>query len=554
MSQVFKKSIVRYLDADGRQVPKGTPDARHIKAKSTKWYGRVPGTPKPVPLSANKVVAQQMLAALINKDSLEKVHGPDPFAQHRERPLSEHMADYDSYLLAKGDGKQHVHDTLSRVRRIIEGCSFTFIADISLSAVQDFLARLATERPAMPSIDPAKEWYAKDELAAALGVEPHCIGPLVRRWDLPAEGQSRRRRFPRQTALALRERLSQPISPATLNHYVRAVRGFTRWLVKDRRTGDDALIGLCGVNADADIRRARRPLSPVELQRVLAVALDSDRTFRGLTGRDRHHLYLAACVTGYRAGELAVLAPVDFALDAEPATITLAAEHTKNGKAAVQPVPADAADALLDYLDGKPASAPVWPGTWHEDAAEMLRLDLSAAGVEYIAKGANGPEYRDFHSLRHAYVAMLDRAGCTLKEAMQLARHSDPKLTLARYGKAQLHDLAGKVELLPDLLNGTPLEANVHKLRATGTDGAAAQALPFSCSPVAQRTDMVGDSLTTIENTSMESSEGENKQKPPATQGVERDCERMITDDRSAPCRTRTYNPLIKSQLLCQLS
>jgi len=23
---------------------------------------------------------------------------------------------------------------------------------------------------------------------------------------------------------------------------------------------------------------------------------------------------------------------------------------------------------------------------------------------------------------------------------------------------------------------------------------------------------------------------------------------------RSAPCRTRTYNPLIKSQLLCQLS
>ena len=31
---------------------------------------------------------------------------------------------------------------------------------------------------------------------------------------------------------------------------------------------------------------------------------------------------------------------------------------------------------------------------------------------------------------------------------MQLARHSDPKLTMARYGRAQLHDLAGAVERL----------------------------------------------------------------------------------------------------------
>lgn len=51
---------------------------------------------------------------------------------------------------------------------------------------------------------------------------------------------------------------------------------------------------------------------------------------------------------------------------------------------------------------------------------------------------------------------------------MQLARHSDPKLTMARYGRAQLHDLAGAVEGLPNLLPATGPAGGV--LAATGTD------------------------------------------------------------------------------------
>ena len=34
MSRVFKKSIVRYLNRDGKQVPKGTPGAKKVKEKS----------------------------------------------------------------------------------------------------------------------------------------------------------------------------------------------------------------------------------------------------------------------------------------------------------------------------------------------------------------------------------------------------------------------------------------------------------------------------------------------------------------------------------------
>jgi hypothetical protein len=98
---------------------------------------------------------------------------------------------------------------------------------------------------------------------------------------------------------------------------------------------------------------------------------------------------------------------------------------------------------------------------------------------------------------------MLDKSGATLKEAMQLARHSDPKLTMARYGRAQIHDLAGKVEQLPSLQNGTPSETNAQRLRATGTDGPIAEAEAFSCSPVAQTSATERDSLIAVEHPSM---------------------------------------------------
>src|SRR5262249_17816944 len=151
-----------------------------------------------------------------------------------------------------------------------------------------------------------------------------------------------------------------------------------------------------------------------------------------------------------------------------PPAVALSAANAKNGRAAVQPLPPDVAGLLRDYLRDKPAGRPVWPGTWYADgdAAEMLRIDLEAAGVPYAVEGPDGPLYADFHALRHSYIALLDRSGATLKEAMQLARHSDPKLTMAVYGRAQLHDLGEAVHRLPPLLIGPEEQA----LQATGTD------------------------------------------------------------------------------------
>jgi hypothetical protein len=82
--------------------------------------------------------------------------------------------------------------------------------------------------------------------------------------------------------------------------------------------------------------------------------------------------------------------------------VTLPARFAKNRRTKMQPLPANVAAALRDYLTGNPADAPVWGGTWARDhrGADMLRIDLDAAGIPYAVDGPDGPEYADFHSLR----------------------------------------------------------------------------------------------------------------------------------------------------------
>ena len=97
----------------------------------------------------------------------------------------------------------------------------------------------------------------------------------------------------------------------TNNHYVRAVRGFFRWMVRAKRIGANPLDALSLMNAQVDVRRARRELTADELRTLFTATRASGRAFRGLTGEDRYHLYLVAATTGFRASALASLMPGD---------------------------------------------------------------------------------------------------------------------------------------------------------------------------------------------------------------------------------------------------
>src|SRR4051794_41163548 len=145
-------------------------DGTRIQLLSKKWYGEyrdADGVLQCVPLSTDKTAAQQMLAELVRKAELSRAGVRDPFEAHRKQPLAEHLADFESYLVAKGDGRKHARDTAARLRRIAGECGFAFIDDISLAPVQEFLARLRAQGRDLPPLDPGKEWYTKTELAAA---------------------------------------------------------------------------------------------------------------------------------------------------------------------------------------------------------------------------------------------------------------------------------------------------------------------------------------------------------------------------------------------------
>ncbi len=134
----------------------------------------------------------------------------------------------------------------------------------------------------------------------------------------------------------------------------------------------------------------------------------------------------------------------------------------------------DLAELLGGWLAHKPQDAPPWPGRWHEKAARMIRANLRLARARWIVATPDRQERRerwqsdtlavvddsgivvDFHALRATYVTLLVKAGGSVKAAQELARHSDPKLTMNTYAKLGVHDLAGASDSLPGLKDDRP--------------------------------------------------------------------------------------------------
>ena len=418
---------------------------------------------------ADLKATEQLAAETERKASRIRSGYADPAEEHALRPLVDHLKDYEAALEAKGNVPAHNRATIAKVAAMQTACGFAFVADVDPGKVSVWFAEL--RRPGrIPPIPPG-DTIASSDVATMLGMTADAVRRFVARHRLPIVCQGPTRKLPRATVEAIAERSARGNGPATMNRYITAIRGFFRWLVKVKRIGSDPLDSLGMVNAAADIRHASRELTAGELQRLLVGTRASKKAFRGLTGEDRYHLYLLAAGTGFRANSLANLTPANF--DWADATVTLAARFNKSRKTKAQPLPTDAADALRGYLAGKSANAPVWAGTWSSGCtgAEMLRRDLEAANIAYAVDGPDGPEYADFHVLRHTYLTLLGRNGVDLRTAQELAGHSTPLLT-ARYSHRQLHDLAGAVNKLPRLVPPMPIPVEI-PLRMTGTDGAS---------------------------------------------------------------------------------
>ena len=386
------------------------------------------GEPKEVnSKTPDRDTAQQLANHLENEAMKRRTGQIDPmlerFAQQARRPIAEHVAEFRASLEAKDNTPKHVETTDQRVRFIVEKCGATHIKHLMASAVQQAVKGI---RDAGRSLE-------------------------------------------------------------TCNSYLRAIKSFTRWLWRDKRTADDALATLESYNAATDPRHPRRDLTPGELVYLLPFVEGHTKPAHNLAGPDRAMVYRLALGTGFRANELRSLMPESFDLDADPPTVTVAAAYSKRRRNDVQPIRADLADLLRPWLVERPRGKRLFLRL-PRYTARMLKKDLAAARKKWIDDAKTDDEkerreksdflryqdsdgrFADFHSTRHTYVSGIVAGGASVKEAQELARHSDPRLTIGRYSHARLHDLTGALEALPDLQPKAPA-TDRQALRATGTEG-----------------------------------------------------------------------------------
>jgi integrase len=395
MAYLVRPWTYRYI-LDDKRVPKGTPGAKRVKERARKWYGAgIAGLPKgkKVPLARDKRAALQMLADLEKRIERGEVGLQDSTTEAREIALEDHLQDFEKSLRNKPrpTGEEQIKLVMARIRSVFSGCAFKYPGDIRTEPILEYVAQ--------------------------------------------------RRRLPKEEG---------GISTQTANFYVSAVKQFCRWMCsrKVKRMTDNPLEEIDYGDVSLDRQHERRDLKPSEMLRLFEAAKASSKRFKGIAGSDRYMIYYTACGTGFRSAEIGTLTPESFNLDVIPLVAMLSGRRTKNRKFVTQPLPSGLASELREYLKAKCPGEKVWPGLWCVRAADMLKIDLEAAGIPYVVPGPGGPLHADFHALRHTYVTMIQE-NATPKTAQELARHIDPRLTIGRYSHSDITKMAATVNQIP---------------------------------------------------------------------------------------------------------
>src|SRR5262249_6793799 len=116
---------------------------RKTKRKSRRWHVRyyTPDGERHRVMGYRDRKATEALATELEKGGARLAEGMvDAFEEHRKRPIAEHLQDFQRYLIAKGNTQKHARLTCNRVQAILVGCRFIRTADLSASAVVEWLA------------------------------------------------------------------------------------------------------------------------------------------------------------------------------------------------------------------------------------------------------------------------------------------------------------------------------------------------------------------------------------------------------------------------------
>jgi integrase len=370
-----KNVVIRYLDANGKRVPKGTPGAVKTREESRDFYVTLThpdGTRKP-----HNLRTPNYDEAISNQRKLERQIADEaagivtPEQSHARVNILKHRDDWLSALEAEGARPEYLMQLRTRTGELIRLAGWKSLAAVTADSCLKALAKV--------------------------------------------------QKLPHYSCLDKSGR-----SIKTRNYYLLHMKQFTRWLVDEERLYRDPIRRLKRIDPGRDIRRVRRIPTDDEVARLMAAAQSGRRRMK-TTGPERALLYAVAMFTGLRASECRHLGWPNF--DLEDGVVTLSGAFTKNKKEAVIDLPAELVDRLKDW---KARGGRFWSHMNKDTPGKCLRYDLEQAGVAYKKDG----KVLDFHSLRHWIVTQF-AADPTVhpNTAKELARHSSIDLTMNVYAK-----------------------------------------------------------------------------------------------------------------------
>jgi len=286
------------------------------------------------------------------------------------------------------------------------------------------------------------------------------------------------------------------LKPITRQHHRRAVYAFLKWASSERLIPSVNLGELRAIR-NAKTERERAALTIDEQRQLLEIAGAGEpfierarggETRNEVDGQTRALVYRLVMETGLRSAEVRALTAADFNLRATVPTVRLHQRHEKNRKGTTFRIRPDTAVMLRGHLSRKAPASAAFHLPDGANMARMLRADLKAARAAWIAQAGQDFDERqrreksdtladkrhdgavlDFHALRVTFITNLARAGVPMAKAVRLARHSDPKLTMAIYTKLGETDDAEALNMLPDYSTD---DDGLDALQATGTTDA----------------------------------------------------------------------------------
>ena len=234
---------------------------------------------------------------------------------------------------------------------------------------------------------------------------------------------------------------------AHVNKFLMKLKSFVHWCVPDRLPFNPLRKLKKANERKALKRRAKRPLTPQEVLRLLQ-SVPSCRRLK----------YAVAIYAGLRRNEAAKLTWGDLKLNAVIPHILLRAETTKTGQAATLPLHSYLVNEFRGLMHGMPGA------TLFDSIPDKrtIKKDLLAAKIE--PSDAYGRR-AGYHGLRYTFASLLDETGCSHGTRRALMRHGSGDMTDG-YTVARLSEMYEAVKHLP-----APPDAGSATVIKTGTAG-----------------------------------------------------------------------------------